>query len=102
MQVTGFDWDHGNLFKSETKHGLTRAVIEAFFQGKVRIAPDVKHSSSEDRFLAIGRANDGRPIVVAFTFREKHGAKLIRPISARYMHLKEMKKYEQAFAENEE
>jgi hypothetical protein len=101
MQVAGFDWDHGNLFKNESKHGLSREVIETFFYGKIWVAPDLKHSSSEDRFLAIGTANNGRPVVVAFTFREKDGAKLIRPISARYMHLKEMKRYEQAFTEDE-
>lgn len=38
---------------------------------------------------------------VAFTLRVKAGLRLIRPISARYMHAKEAKRYEEAFAKNE-
>lgn len=33
--------------------------------------------------------------------REIEGRNLIRPISARYMHKKEARKYEEAFAKNE-
>ena len=101
MKVSGFDWDSGNLFKNEAKHDLSREVIEAFFHGTVFVSPDLAHSTKEDRFLAIGRDENGRPMVVAFTFREKSGSKLIRPISARYMHAKEARKYEEAFAKNE-
>ncbi len=102
VKVGGFDWDSGNLLKNESKHGLSREVIETFFQGKVFVAPDPAHSSKEERFLAIGRDEAGRPMIVAFTLREKSESKLIRPISARYMHAKEVKKYEQAFAKDED
>jgi uncharacterized protein len=34
---------------------------------------------------------------VAFTFRERDGATFIRPISARYMHKKEIEAYEKHF-----
>lgn len=101
MKIDGFDWDSGNLMKNEAKHGLTRDAIEAFFGGKVGVAPDPKHSTAEDRFLAIGRGPSGKPMIVAFTFRTRDGSKLIRPISARFMHAKEARKYEQAFAKNE-
>ena len=102
MKVDGFDWDSSNTFKSETKHGLFRDVIESFFQGKIWVAPDLKHSHEEDRFLALGFGPNEKPMIVAFTFRFKAGLKLIRPISARYMHAKEASKYEQAFTKNEE
>jgi uncharacterized DUF497 family protein len=48
----------------------------------------------EDRFIAVGRNAAGRPLFVAFTFRMKHGQRLIRPVSARYMHKKEIAGYE--------
>ncbi len=56
----------------------------------------------EERFLALGEDPSGRFVIVAFTFRTRAGARLIRPISARYMHAKEVRKYEQAFTENKE
>jgi uncharacterized DUF497 family protein len=101
MKVDGFDWNSSNTFKNETKHGISRELIESFFEGRIWVAPDVKHSHSEDRFLAIGSDPNGRPMIVAFTFRTKGGLKLIRAISARYMHAKEAKKYEQAFTKDE-
>jgi len=93
--VAGFDWDLGNRTKCQ-KHGLTIYEIERFFLGEVEILSDPKHSQEEDRFIAVGRALNGRPVVVGFTFRTKGGETLLRPISARYMHLKEVLKYEKA------
>ncbi len=100
-KIDGFDWDSGNLFKNEEKHGLSREVIEAFFTQEIWISPDPKHSEAEDRFLAIGREpSSQRPMIVVFTFRQKSEDCLIRPISARFMHLKEARKYDQAFTKN--
>ncbi len=101
MKAHGFDWDSGNLFKNEAKHGLTREVIETFFHKDVWVAPDPAHSSIEERFLAVGKGPNEKPMIVAFTFRIKNESKLIRPISARFMHAKEAKKYEEAFTKNE-
>ncbi len=92
IQVTGFDWDTGNREKIQ-KHGMTIGDIEEFFRSHIRsVTPDIKHSESEARFLAVGimPPND-RPVFVAFTMR----GDLIRPISARYMHEKEAKLYKQ-------
>jgi uncharacterized protein len=60
------------------------------------VAPDPKHSAEEDRFIAVGRSARGRPLFVAFIFRTKDGERLIRPVSARYMHKKEIEGYEAA------
>jgi len=84
-----FDWDDGNLAKC-AKHGLIRAEIEDFFRGKPRVAPDPKHSTVETRFIAVGRMAAGRPAFVAFCWRDGK----IRPISARYMHDREVRNYE--------
>ncbi len=62
--------------------------------GEPRIAPDPKHSRAEGRFIAVGRNEAGRPLFVAFAVRTKDGQSFIRPISARYMHAKEIKGYE--------
>ena len=99
-KIDGFDWDQGNEHKCQ-KHGLTKRDIEVFFQSDVWIAPDIKHSSQEDRFLAVGRSASGRPMFVVFTLRTQDEITRLRPVSARYMHQKEVQQYEQAFAKDE-
>ena len=94
-RIDGFDWDSGNSKKIKT-HGLSREDIEVFFQQKsVYVTPDIKHSEKEERYLAVGLSSKGRPMMVIFTFRENEGNRLIRPITARYMHDKEVKRYEE-------
>ena len=95
LQVTGFDWDDGNRSKCQ-KHGVSIAEIESVFRGQPRIAPDPKHSTDEDRLIAVGRGRGGRLVFVAFTLRSKDGERLIRPVTARYMHKKEIAAYEAA------
>ncbi len=93
--IDGFDWDEGNIEKCQ-KHGLGLGEIEAVFQHPHRLAPDILHSATEARFLAIGNGQGPRPIFVVFAIREIEAARLIRPISARYMHKQEISNYEQA------
>ncbi len=93
LRVSGFDWDEGNRGKCQ-RHGLSIAQIEALFADSPRLAPDPKHSGEEDRLIAVGRTNAGRPIFVAFTLRTKDKRRLIRPVTARYMHAKEIEAYE--------
>ncbi len=102
MEVEGFDWNAGNAFKSEAKHGIAREAIESLFQKAVWVAPDPKHSKSEERFLAIATLANEKHVIVAFTFRFRSGKRLIRPISARYMNKREIKRYEENFAQNKE
>jgi uncharacterized DUF497 family protein len=94
-EVVGFNWDKGNREKC-TKHGLRLVDIEDFFRRQVMILTDKAHSRSETRFIAVGRAANGRPMLVGFTFRTVSGALLLRPISARYMHKKEVLRCEKA------
>jgi uncharacterized DUF497 family protein len=65
------------------------------------IYPDRNHSSEEDRIRAIGKVASGRWVFLAFTFRERDGLSLIRPISARYMHPKEIKFYKEVVSESQ-
>jgi len=93
LRVSGFDWDEGNRAKCQ-KHGVPLAEIEALFAGNPRIAPDPSHSAAEDRLIAVGRTTTGRPLFVTFTLRTKNDRRLVRPVTARYMHSKEIRAYE--------
>jgi uncharacterized DUF497 family protein len=90
-RIAGFDWDDGNRAKCE-KHGVSIEEIESVFYGWPVIASDMVHSRSEMRVRAVGRTSKGRFIFVVFTIRKD---RLIRPISARYMHRKEIRRYEE-------
>jgi hypothetical protein len=94
MEFSGFDWDNGNLAKCQ-KHGATIEDIESLFDEPIAILPDEAHSQAERRFRAIGKTSDGRALFVVFTLRRYGDEILIRPISARYMHEKEVKSYEE-------
>ena len=74
---------------------MSIAEIEAVFGHPHRIAPDFAHSIAETRFLAIGNGGGPRAIFVAFTLRDGGSERLIRPISARYMHRRELESYEE-------
>lgn len=92
-----FEWDRGNLHKAQG-HGLTIAEIENVFAREVLIRlesrPQFK-DLAEKRFIAVGTNERGRGIFVAFTLREKSGETFLRVISARYMHQKEWRRYEE-------
>lgn len=94
MEISGFDWDEGNWPKCG-KHGVLKAEIEKLFGGDISVAPDPYPIETEERYNAVGRNAVGRHIFVVFTYRERNGDILLRPISARYMHTKEVRRYEQ-------
>jgi hypothetical protein len=94
LRFDGFDWDEGNATKNLKKHGIAKETVEGLFDRELSFALDPRHSGSEPRFLAVGRTDANRPMLVAFTIRIKASRRLIRPISARYMHAKEIARYE--------
>ncbi len=94
LQANGFDWDSGNRAKCK-KHGLSIEVIENLFKRSLAILPDAAHSQRENRFRAIGRTEKGRGVFLIFTLRRVGEEVLIRPISARYMHKREIESYEE-------
>jgi uncharacterized DUF497 family protein len=95
-EFDGFDWDSGNREKCQ-KHGMSIAAIESMFQGPVVILPDKENSLNEQRYRAIGTTVKGRKAFVVFTLRHQGGTMRLRPISARYMHRKEVQAYEKAY-----
>jgi uncharacterized DUF497 family protein len=95
LSFEGFDWDEGNAEKCRA-HGVSIEEIESALISKTRVmVHDVKHSEDERRHVAIGRTVKGRDLFVGFTFRIVAGRKFLRPITARYMHRKEVERYEQ-------
>jgi uncharacterized DUF497 family protein len=90
-QVTGFQWDEGNLDKNLIKHGVENWECEQiFFNEPLIIVEDLKHSHMEDRWAVFGKTNMDRKLTVIMTLR----GTLIRVISARDMSQKERKYHE--------
>lgn len=87
-----FEWDEGNIDKSYQKHGTTpKEAEEIFVSEDIYVQPDKQHSQDEIRFIAVGKTRGEKHLFVVFTLR---GDK-IRIISARKMHKKEVRKYEE-------
>src|ERR1700722_20029041 len=96
LDVAGFDWDKGNRDKCQ-KHGVPLAAIESLFEGPLLVFRDLAHSGGEERFKAVGVTNVRRGVLIVFTLRNKGNDAFIRPVSARYMHRKEVEHYEKEF-----
>ena len=81
-----FDWDDGNWPKCG-KHGLSQPEIEAAFHApSARFVP-LEHAI-EERWMLIA-FSDGRWMSVIFTRRNDR----VRPISAKPMHLRDVRRY---------
>lgn len=90
--IGGFDWDGSNIKKCQ-KHKVSVQEIEFLFKENLVIYPDIKHSDTEIRYFAIGANKKQQYIFLVFTYRVKNKKNYIRPISARYMHKKEIDNY---------
>jgi uncharacterized DUF497 family protein len=88
-----FDWDASNIEKCR-KHGVSIEDIEFVLSHPLSLRADLDHSQSEERQQAVGRTRSGRHVFVVFTMRQRTGQLHVRPISARYMHRKEIGRYE--------
>lgn len=97
-KIEGFEWDEGNWPKCG-KHGVPKIEIEQVLRSDPLVLPDRHPQDVETRFDAVGKNSDGRYIFVVFTLRDREGKRLIRPISARYMHVKEIESYERQTGE---
>lgn len=91
MKITGFGWDAGNWPKCG-KHGVSREEIEQVLLGAPVVLADPH--PDEPRMRAIGKTAAGRYVFLVFTYRQSAGQMKLRPISARYMHEKEIGHYE--------
>ena len=91
MKTAGFDWDDGNWPKCG-KHGVSRAEIEELLLNTPAVMPDPH--PEEPRMRAIGKTIAGRYVFLVFMVRQFNDKLFLRPISARFMHQKEIDHYE--------
>ena len=93
-QVTGFQWDDGNIGKNFLLHSVEDTEAEQVFQDRqFIILDDIDHSQDEARFNALGVTLRGRFLHVTFTMRNANA--MIRVISARDMEPNEEIRYVQ-------
>ena len=79
---TGFEWDQGNLTKNWERHDVSVVECEhIFFNKPIIVKRDKEHSSTENRYYALGRTNRNQLLFAVFTVRVDK----IRIISARNM-----------------
>ena len=90
--IAGIEWDDGNWPKCG-KHGVTREEIEAMLGASPFVLLDLAHQDAERRYNAVGQTPSGRNVFVVFTLRDRDDMTVIRPISARFMHVKEVERY---------
>ncbi len=91
-----FDWDEGNINKN-LNHDVSDKESEEIFANKpIFIQEDERHSLIEVRYLVWSVTNKGRKLSVFFTIRKNK----IRIISARDMHKKERRAYEEKIQNN--
>jgi uncharacterized DUF497 family protein len=91
MKIAGFDWDEGNWPKCG-KHGVSREEIEQVMLATPAVMPDPH--PHEPHMRAIGKTGQGRYVFLVFVLRSLGDKTLLRPISARFMHQKEIDHYE--------
>jgi len=91
MEIAGFDWDSGNWPKCG-KHGVSREEIEQALLGTPAVMADPH--PHEPRMRVIGKTAAQRYVFLVVMLREIDGQTKLRPISARYMHQKEIDHYE--------
>ena len=91
MKIAGFDWDSGNWPKCG-KHGVSQEEIEQVLLGEPAVMVDP--NPDESRLRAIGKTAAGRYVFLVFMRREIDSQTKLRPISACYMHQKEVDHYE--------
>lgn len=87
-----FDWNEGNLTKSEDKHGITPEMVESAFQDESMLVLGEQYQPivNEDRYGVVAKCSTGEHLFICFTIRFG----MIRPISTRLANKKERSSYD--------
>ena len=89
------EWDERKAALNAAKHGVTFLDATTVFSDPWALdGPDLRHSTSEPRFLRLGRAAGRQTLVVAYTMRGGDDGQAIRIISARWASRRERQAYE--------
>lgn len=97
MQATyEFDWDAAKAEANARKHGVSFENAMTVFRDPLAVTVyDEEHSEDEERWVTVGRAENGSTVVVVHTFAPAiPGNALVRIISARAATNKERQQYE--------
>jgi uncharacterized DUF497 family protein len=66
-----FEWDTGKARRNLRKHGVTfERAADVFLDPFMLTLFDEEHSTQEDRWVTIGKGQDGVPLVLVHTFQE--------------------------------
>ena len=88
-----FEWDAAKADANFRKHDVSfDEAVTVFADPLALLLPDPAHSSEEERYLALGRSDKDRLVVVAFAERPPR----TRLISARLATRREHRQYEEA------
>jgi uncharacterized DUF497 family protein len=85
--------DHERQWAAASARSASEAE-SVFFNDPLIVVEDARHSETERRFNALGKTGQNRLLHITFTLRQNRT--MIRVISARDMHRRERKAYEQA------
>ncbi|MBI3525409.1 MAG: BrnT family toxin [Betaproteobacteria bacterium] len=92
-----FDWDANKAGINLKKHEVSFRLATTVFHDPLALTIfDDEHSDNEDRWITLGRAQNGRVLVVVHTSEEISATELhVRIISARFADPVEVRDYEQ-------
>lgn len=91
-----FEWDSAKAAGNQRKHGISFDLAATVFNDPLMLSiPDEEHSKTEERWLTLGQAENGKLLVVIHTYQEisTHAAS-VRIISARPATKQEQRQYE--------
>ena len=80
-----FEWDENKAAANARKHGIAFELAASVFRDpRLLTTPDLDHSETEQRWLSIGWASDGKILSVVYLWSEPDPeTTIIRLISAR-------------------
>lgn len=91
-----FSWDGHKARSNLKKHGVSFRLASSIFCDPLAVTIfDEDHSDDEDRWVTLGRAENGKILVVVHTIKETEAEIHIRIISVRGADLDEIRDYEQ-------
>ena len=91
-----FTWDPIKAVSNWRKHGVSFKLATTVFSDRLALSiRDEEHSETEERWLTLGQAKNGRLVVVIHTYREiSANSAEVRIISARRATGRERRQYE--------
>lgn len=97
MMFFDFDWDANKARANLKKHGVSFRLAASVFRDPLALTIfDDGHSDDEERWITLGRAQNGQVLVVVHTSESISATELhVRIISARKADKQELHDYEQ-------